>query len=69
MDDDCNGPADDGLTQITYYVDLDGDGYGDPNSTPITDCVHPGGSYVADASDCDDTNDQINPVITGRNKF
>ncbi|MBK6473399.1 MAG: hypothetical protein IPF95_01655 [Flavobacteriales bacterium] len=37
----------------TYYADLDGDGFGDPNDA-VDACTPPAG-YIADNSDCDDT--------------
>ena len=40
-------------------MDGDGDGYGDA-SQPLLSCSQPS-SYVADASDCDDNDDDINP--------
>jgi hypothetical protein len=46
-------------TGITYYADVDGDGYGDPNNT-VVGCSLPIG-YVTIGGDCDDTNATINP--------
>ncbi len=59
VDDDCDGTADDGLATFTYFADSDGDGFGDAGVT-IVRCSAPG-SFVADGSDCDDTDDHINP--------
>ena len=54
LDDDCNGRADDDVTDMrTFYQDYDGDGLGDPND-PVTTCFPPEG-YVINASDCDDS--------------
>lgn len=37
LDDDCDGLIDEGLPTYTYYLDADGDGYGNPNVW-ITTC-------------------------------
>ena len=59
IDDNCSGIADDGLTFIDYYDDIDGDGYGDP-ATFTNACVQPPNTSIND-SDCDDSNFNINP--------
>ncbi len=41
-----------------YYQDADGDGYGDPN---VKACGAQPAGYVADKTDCDDTNAAVNP--------
>ncbi|MEZ5012855.1 MAG: MopE-related protein [Chitinophagales bacterium] len=46
-------------TESTWYADLDADGYGDLSSDS-TACELPMG-YVADSTDCDDTNENIYP--------
>ena len=45
-----------------YYVDADADGYGDANASPLQSCnATPPSGYVANNTDCDDTNPGINP--------
>ena len=58
IDDDCNGEIDDAVI-AGAYADVDGDGFGDP-SQPYAGCTPPAG-YVADATDCDDSNAAIGP--------
>ncbi len=60
IDNDCNGLVDD-LTMYSYYLDQDGDGFGDAN-LELDTClsVAPGG-YVENNQDCDDNNAQLNP--------
>ncbi|UCF66149.1 MAG: M6 family metalloprotease domain-containing protein, partial [Acidobacteriota bacterium] len=61
IDNDCDGSIDEDLTLNTYYRDSDGDGFGDVSDF-VEDCAGtPPTGYVANADDCDDTNDQINP--------
>jgi MYXO-CTERM domain-containing protein len=60
LDNDCDGEIDnDAVDASTWYLDADGDGYGDPSS-PIVACEPPDG-YVADSTDCDDTRADVNP--------
>ncbi len=63
IDNDCTGVADDGLTK-EWYLDADGDGYGDPASA-LTECrkEQPAG-YVANANDCDDSDAATHPWAT-----
>lgn len=50
-----------GQPPTTFYEDLDGDGYGDPNST-INDCSDiPPLGYALNGLDCNDSDNQINP--------
>ncbi|NOY28270.1 MAG: hypothetical protein GXP62_20615, partial [Oligoflexia bacterium] len=51
IDQNCDGSIDEGVEQ-TWYVDGDGDGFGDAD-LPTTACEQPKG-MVADATDCDD---------------
>jgi len=59
VDNDCDGEIDDDVQYTTWYVDGDGDGYGDLD-LPLEDCVQPKG-YVDNDLDCDDTDATINP--------
>jgi predicted outer membrane repeat protein len=61
LDNDCNGAIDDNVPNPpTWYQDLDGDGFGDPN-TAVSDCDEPTG-YVNIAEDCDDNNPSVSPA-------
>ena len=51
IDDNCNDQVDEGVL-VTFYLDDDGDGYGDDDVT-TTGCT-PTGDYVAQSGDCDD---------------
>jgi hypothetical protein len=57
-DNDCN-PATPDPGTATYYLDSDGDGFGDL-SKPTTACSIPAG-YVTNSLDCNDANAAINP--------
>jgi hypothetical protein len=61
IDNDCNGLIDDGLEIFTYYMDADGDSYGDANSPKDTCALAAPMGYSANNMDCDDTNPEINP--------
>ena len=60
---DCDDSAETGAACILgcqpFYLDEDGDGFGNPLDSIIA-CSAPSG-YVANNSDCDDTNEAINP--------
>ena len=62
-DEDCDGQEDDGVAFL-WYRDADGDGYGNEEGTPLKNCSSqaPNG-YVADSSDCDDTDADIHPGV------
>jgi MYXO-CTERM domain-containing protein len=59
IDNDCDGQIDENGSATTYYADSDGDGYGDPGVTQDA-CAPPSG-YVADNTDCDDSEDTVYP--------
>jgi hypothetical protein len=46
---------------VLFYDDDDGDGFGDPLSTPVAACAAPVGK-VSNSSDCCDTDADINPL-------
>ena len=58
VDDDCNGAIDDGVL-VTFYRDLDGDGFGVATDTTQA-CSAPSG-YAVLPGDCNDTLAGINP--------
>ena len=60
-DNNCDGNVDEGV-ESTFYLDSDGDGYGDASSTDDA-CSAPSG-YVSDDSDCDDSDASSNPGAT-----
>jgi hypothetical protein len=60
LDNNCNEAIDEDLEFLTYYLDLDSDGYGD-DTTAREECSHPDGLIIT-GGDCDDTNPDINPA-------
>ncbi len=61
VDTDCDSVVDedDALDVLTWYSDVDLDGYGDPLVSNVTCYIAAG--WVLDATDCDDTAVSINP--------
>jgi hypothetical protein len=62
IDNNCDGDVDEGLLSI-YYVDADGDGYGDSGAGTTEECTLPSGYALVDG-DCDDTDPNVNPGET-----
>ncbi len=58
VDDNCDGDVDEGVLS-TYYIDLDDDGWGAPESTTEA-CDEPRG-YATAVGDCDDDAAAVNP--------
>ena len=58
IDNNCNGEVDEGVAKL-YYLDSDGDGFGDMNS-PLYACTPPS-EYIVVGNDCDDSNALIFP--------
>ncbi len=61
VDNNCLDGVDEGFPSV-LYTDLDGDGYGDPASPVEAYCDAEGA--VADNTDCDDSNPDVNPGAT-----
>ena len=59
IDNNCDNSVDEGLSFVTYYMDSDGDGFGDA-ATEFSSCETPADA-VTDSTDCDDTDDTIYP--------
>ncbi|MBK7977031.1 MAG: hypothetical protein IPK07_28465 [Deltaproteobacteria bacterium] len=58
IDDDCDGQIDEGVG-LAFHRDADQDGHGNPAVT-VQACAAPPG-YVANSTDCDDSNSNVNP--------
>ncbi|HND29147.1 MAG TPA: MopE-related protein, partial [Myxococcota bacterium] len=64
IDDNCDGSIDENsaIDALPWYLDGDGDSYGDAAS-PYYACTQPAG-YMADGSDCNDADGAISPAAT-----
>ncbi|MES2638042.1 MAG: MopE-related protein [Myxococcota bacterium] len=61
IDQDCDGQIDeDAVDAPTWYLDGDGDGYGNVDAIAVTGCAVPTG-YASSADDCDDAAESIHP--------
>ena len=58
VDNNCDGTIDENLN-MEWYLDLDGDGYGNPEFL-LEQCLAPQG-YVGDNSDCNDSEETAHP--------
>jgi len=61
IDDNCNGPIDEGV-ETTFYLDSDGDLFGDASQTTLA-CTVPAG-HTSDNTDCNDGDVNVNPGAT-----
>jgi hypothetical protein len=62
-DNDCDGEVNEGLEKIAWYIDLDGDGFGDFTSEAVLSCT-PVEGYVSNNTDCNDNDNTIYPGAT-----
>ncbi|EKD42591.1 MAG: BNR repeat protein, partial [uncultured bacterium] len=62
VDNNCNGDIEESDTVPDWFADTDADGFGDPAVSQST-CASPEG-YVADNTDCDDSNSNVKPSAT-----
>ena len=62
IDDDCDGQIDEGAQPVTWYRDLDGDGYGNAAASQSS-CTQPNG-YVLNNTDCNDNSANVHPGAT-----
>ncbi|MFI5172366.1 MAG: MopE-related protein [Chitinophagales bacterium] len=60
IDDNCNFDIDEGLTITTFYIDADGDAFGNADIF-INSCLEIIAGYVLDSTDCNDANNLIYP--------
>ncbi|NNV58074.1 MopE-related protein, partial [Limnovirga soli] len=60
LDNDCDGEIDEDFPFVTYYFDVDGDGYGSPNNSVQARCFQPQNT-VTNNLDCDDQNAAVHP--------
>jgi len=60
VDDDCDGVVDDDPETLSWFSDLDGDGFGAQEAI-LESCLRPEGT-VSNALDCDDENDAVSPI-------
>ena len=62
-DNDCNGEADDNASDAsTWYIDRDGDGFGDAEAATDVRCTSPEGSWAMELGDCNDGDASIFPT-------
>jgi hypothetical protein len=61
-DDDCDGLEDESVVELEWWPDLDRDGWGDPRSMPVLDCVAPGPDWSVTVGDCDDGASDVSPA-------
>ncbi len=64
-DNDCDGMVDETAFPLPWYIDSDGDGFGDPTRPPVESCeVLP--DHSLRATDCDDSDAGLSPATPER---
>ena len=61
LDNNCDGRIDEGLTNYVYYVDVDGDNFGNKNIRMDTCQSFAPNGWVENSLDCNDDDANINP--------
>ncbi len=61
LDDDCDGVVDNGIEYVDYYLDNDGDGFGD-QFMENTCAVVTNPAWVSQSGDCQDNNASVYPT-------
>jgi hypothetical protein len=61
VDDNCDGKIDENLKLNRYYVDMDNDGYGNPEIFRDTCITIPPSGFTSNKNDCNDNLVGINP--------
>jgi hypothetical protein len=64
VDDDCDGETDEGCVIVTYYQDLDGDGYGTSISEQKEYKAEGYSGWAESTGDCNDLNVAVNPGVS-----
>lgn len=65
LDNNCDSETDEGLREEVFFIDGDGDGYGNPElDLSIQSCAPPPGYVDSALVDCNDGNAAINPDET-----
>jgi hypothetical protein len=54
VDNDCDSTIDNDVADQDWYIDADGDGFGDENATAESACSAPTVDHVTDNTDCND---------------
>lgn len=59
IDNNCDGEIDEGFERSWYYLDADGDGYGDPAQAVLACFIPP--NYTINDQDCQDADSSVYP--------